>query len=164
MQVHQHFINWLSNLVITSKFSINLNGTLVGYIGSDRGLRQGDLSSSYPFLIVMEDSLYFLLMSNPKAMVSIPSVLRLKLVTSPLLMICLFWHLLHLLSGLLLRVFWRNLYGYLGWIRAWADDWTWKFTWYAYWRLFSSFFWGQYLGVPLIYFKTECAWLSATSG
>ena len=48
------FINWIRVCLSTSKFSININGELVGFFSSSRGLRQGDLLSSYLFVIIME--------------------------------------------------------------------------------------------------------------
>ena len=48
------FIAWVRKCVTTPKFSVNLNGELVGFFGSSRGLRQGDPISSYLFVLVME--------------------------------------------------------------------------------------------------------------
>ena len=48
------FTDWVRECVTTPKFSINLNGELVGFFGSSRGLSQGDPISSYLFVLVME--------------------------------------------------------------------------------------------------------------
>ena len=48
------FIGWIRECVSTPRYSININRELVGFFGSSRGLRQGDLISSYLFVLVME--------------------------------------------------------------------------------------------------------------
>lgn len=48
------FIHWIKLGVETAQFSINLNGSLVGYFRSGRDLRQGNPISPYLFLIAME--------------------------------------------------------------------------------------------------------------
>lgn len=50
----EKFICWIVNSATSAHFSINLNGSLVGYFPSKRGLSQGDPLSSYLFLIAME--------------------------------------------------------------------------------------------------------------
>ena len=48
------FISWVRECISTPKFSINVNGEIVGFFSSTRGLRQGDPISSYQFVLVME--------------------------------------------------------------------------------------------------------------
>lgn len=48
------FINWVMNCFCIARFSINLNGLLMGYFDSSRGLKQEDPISPYLFLLVME--------------------------------------------------------------------------------------------------------------
>lgn len=48
------WIKWISFCIKTMKFSILVNGSPEGFFASERGLRQGDLLSSFLFLIAME--------------------------------------------------------------------------------------------------------------
>ncbi|GAA0173755.1 reverse transcriptase [Lithospermum erythrorhizon] len=48
------FVFLLQQCVQSARFSVNINGTLKGWFGSTRGLRQGDPISSYMFIIVLE--------------------------------------------------------------------------------------------------------------
>ncbi|KAK3193372.1 hypothetical protein Dsin_024682 [Dipteronia sinensis] len=53
-RVPSKVINWIKAFITTPKFSISINGELVGFFHSKRGLRQGDRMSLYVFVIAME--------------------------------------------------------------------------------------------------------------
>lgn len=48
------FVNWISQCLKTTTFSINVNGELCGFFKVTRGLRQGDPLSPSLFVIAME--------------------------------------------------------------------------------------------------------------
>ena len=54
MKLHERFIHWVENAISTTKFSLKINGVLVGYFSSKRALRQGDPFSPFLFIIVMK--------------------------------------------------------------------------------------------------------------
>lgn len=45
---------WIKHCISTPRFSILVNGNPVDFLNSTRGLRQGDLLSSFPFVLVMD--------------------------------------------------------------------------------------------------------------
>lgn len=47
------FIKWIQLCITTASFSVQVNGELVGFFDSKRGLRQGCALSPYLFVICM---------------------------------------------------------------------------------------------------------------
>ena len=48
------FVNYIKECITNSRFTIALNGSLVGYFQGGKGLRQSDPISAYLFVIAME--------------------------------------------------------------------------------------------------------------
>uniref|UniRef100_A0A2N9FAP0 Reverse transcriptase domain-containing protein n=1 Tax=Fagus sylvatica TaxID=28930 RepID=A0A2N9FAP0_FAGSY len=68
------FVTWVRECITTPRFSIALNGSLVGYFKGEKGLRQGDPLSPYLFVLAME--VFTKLLHNKVA--DIPSIKLIK--------------------------------------------------------------------------------------
>jgi hypothetical protein len=68
----EQFVEWIKECITTPKFSIALNGTLVGYFDGRKGLRQGDSIPSYLFVLAME-AFYWLLKEMSTDMAATPT-------------------------------------------------------------------------------------------
>jgi len=53
LDIPEQYIKWIQTCVTTASFSVQVNGELAGYFGSERGLRQGCSLSPYLFVICM---------------------------------------------------------------------------------------------------------------
>ncbi|CAN1159944.1 LINE-1 retrotransposable element ORF2 protein [Linum perenne] len=62
------YINWLMVCFHSTRFSVNLNGSLFGYFPAKRGLRQGDPMSPYLFVIAMQGLDYLFAEATAKSL------------------------------------------------------------------------------------------------
>lgn len=53
MELPSIFREWIKECVMTTSFSISINGELAGYFGGKKGLRQGDPITSLLFVLIM---------------------------------------------------------------------------------------------------------------
>lgn len=54
MNFPPHFVAWIYECLSTVEYSININGSSVGFFGSKQGICQGDPFSAFIFILVME--------------------------------------------------------------------------------------------------------------
>ncbi|XP_048605596.1 secreted RxLR effector protein 78-like [Brassica napus] len=54
MELPHIFREWIKECVMTTSFSISINGELAGYFSGKKGLRQGDPISSLLFVLIMD--------------------------------------------------------------------------------------------------------------
>lgn len=54
LKFHSQFINWVTGCVTKPKFSLAVNGGLVGYFDREKGIKKSDPLSPYLFVIVTE--------------------------------------------------------------------------------------------------------------
>ncbi|GFZ06736.1 hypothetical protein Acr_18g0009060 [Actinidia rufa] len=48
------FVEWIMQCVTTTSYSLSINGSLHGFFKGKQGVRQGDLISSFPFVLCLE--------------------------------------------------------------------------------------------------------------
>ncbi|KAE8670622.1 Phosphatidylinositol 4-phosphate 5-kinase 6 [Hibiscus syriacus] len=53
IQLPKTFIDWIEACFSDARYSISFNGSLIGYIKGERGIRQGDLLSPFLFVLAM---------------------------------------------------------------------------------------------------------------